>query len=144
MTIHVHQALPSALRHQDIERVGDALARTLRLRKHHCVSVSFVGEVGMRDLNRRFRNKDRATDVLSFQPLVVPGVDQDDDLGDVVLCPVYAKREARRRGISAREEFIRLIIHGVLHLRGYDHLTEDEEMRMFALQERILEGVFSI
>ena len=66
------------------------------------------------------------------------------ELGDIVICPSYATREAKRRAISAREELLRLMIHGVLHLKGYDHATEDEEMVMFRLQEELLERIMNV
>jgi len=64
-------------------------------------------------------------------------------LGDVVVCPVFAKKEADRRGIVFEEELIRLFIHGVLHLRGYEHDSEEEEFSMFEIQEKIVEATLS-
>jgi probable rRNA maturation factor len=76
----------------------------------------------MRTLNRRFRRKDRATDVLAF-----PG-SGDGFLGDIVIAVPYAARQAKRRGEPVSREIDRLLLHGFLHLSGYDHETDEGEM----------------
>lgn len=109
------------------------------------VSLTFVSEKRMQEINQAQRGKDRPTDVLSFAtaeelrvstPKALP-----TDLGDIFLCPAYACREAKRRGIDEREELIRLLVHGVLHLQGYDHVSIEEEVEMFGFQERLVERV---
>lgn len=82
----------------------------------------FCGDRRMRSLNRRYRGKDRPTDVLAF-PAEGEGL-----LGDVVISVPYASRQARRRGEPAAREIDRLLVHGLLHLCGYDHETDDGEM----------------
>lgn len=82
----------------------------------------FTGDRAMRTLNRRYRGKDRPTDVLSFsfREGAFPQV-QPDLLGDIVIAVPVAERQARERGHSLRREIERLLVHGVLHLAGYDH-----------------------
>jgi probable rRNA maturation factor len=92
------------------------------------VSILFCGDARMRSLNRRYRRKDRSTDVLSF-----PGAGLA--LGDIVISVPYASREARRRGATTRREIDRLLLHGYLHLLGYDH--ETDEGQMDALETRL-------
>jgi probable rRNA maturation factor len=86
------------------------------------VSVLFCGDVRMRRLNRSYRRKDRSTDVLAF-----PG-DGGMLLGDIVVSLPYAAREAARRGDPVLREVDRLLLHGFLHLIGYDHEVDDGEM----------------
>ncbi len=81
------------------------------------VQVTFLLRPAMRRLNREWKGHDRATDVLSFA-LPGPG---GDLLGDVYICPAVARRQARGFGVSPREEVLRLVIHGALHLLGHDH-----------------------
>lgn len=76
----------------------------------------------MRTLNLRYRGMDRATDVLAFP------AGNGRLLGDVVISVPYADRQARRRGESRAREIDRLLLHGVLHLAGYDHEADDGEM----------------
>ena len=78
----------------------------------------------MAALNRRWRRKSRSTDVLAFPS----GKNGDRFLGDIVISVPYASRQAARRGESPSREMDRLLVHGYLHLLGYDHETDDGEM----------------
>jgi probable rRNA maturation factor len=133
-------ARPRSLAPADITELQQLLTRALRLRKPITIGVRFVSLEEMRVLNRTYRKKDRPTDVLSF------GVEAFFDAakntltywGDLAICTDYAKEEAKRRGLALREELLRLLAHGVLHLAGYDHATEEDEYQMFSLQERVI------
>jgi probable rRNA maturation factor len=96
------------------------------------LSIAIVSDSEMRALNRRWRGKDRATDVLSF-PLHEPGV-----LGDVVISIDTARRQAREGGWPLAAELRRLLAHGILHCRGYDHGEAGEARRMAAAERRLL------
>jgi len=132
---------PAALPARDLERVASAVSRALHLNCPVSVSLSFVSENAMRKLNKEHMHKDRPTDVLAFpiDELFVPPKEARS-LGDLVICAPYAEREVKRRAIAPREELARLLIHGILHLVGYDHDTPLKESRMFGLQERLLEA----
>jgi probable rRNA maturation factor len=103
------------------------------------VSVLLVGDTAMRSLNRRYRGKDRTTDVLSF-PLregrfsrIQPHV-----LGDIVLSLPAAARQAKAAGEPRRVEIERLLVHGYLHLLGYDHEESRVEAGRMEVRERRL------
>lgn len=98
------------------------------------VSVLLCGDGRMRSLNRRWRGLDRATDVLSF-PAEEPGF-----LGDVVVDVPYAARQAGKLGHGVDREVQILLVHGVLHLTGHDHETDDGTM--FRLQRRAVARAF--
>ena len=100
-----------------------------RLVKGRGLSIAFVTDAAIRRINRRFLGHDWATDVISF-PLGT------DLLGELVISAPYARSEARRRGISEREELLRYVIHGILHLLGYDDHRPADRRRMWARQER--------
>lgn len=134
-------ALPASITNDDLRRLGTALGRALRLRSKHTVGLAFVSESEIQRLNKTFRQKNKPTDVLSFEP---EGKGEKGYLGDIAVCPSYAKREAKRRALSLHEELIRLIVHGVLHLSGYDHVTEAQEAKMFALQERLVSAMMDL
>ena len=89
------------------------------------VSVLFCADGRMRGLNRRYRGKDKSTDVLAFPANAAQAA---GFLGDIVISVPYAGREARRRGETRAREIDRLLLHGFLHLMGYDHETDDGEM----------------
>lgn len=103
-------------------------------RRAATVSVLLCGDARMRRLNREYRGIDRPTDVLSF-PASDPAF-----LGDVAVDVPYAARQARRRGHSLEREVQLLLAHGVLHLLGHDHETDDGEM--FRLQRRVVRRAF--
>ena len=107
-------------------------------------SVTFVDERNMRNMNRKFRAINDSTDILSFAA-------EDDDgfgfisagrrkrvLGDMLICPEVLKRNAERFKVSENEELRRLLIHGVLHLSGDNHQTNDPSEPMLIKQEKIL------
>ena len=98
------------------------------------VSVLLCGDARMRRLNREFRKVDRPTDVLSF-PAGEPAF-----LGDVAIDVPYAARQARKRGHALDREVQLLLAHGVLHLLGHDHETDQGEM--FRLQRRLVRRAF--
>jgi probable rRNA maturation factor len=91
------------------------------------VGVILLGAREGRDLNRRFRGKDRATDVLSFPDGAVEP-DAPLPIGDIVICVPVAKRNAARDRTDPREEIRRLALHGFMHLLGYDHEVDGGEM----------------
>ncbi len=103
------------------------------------LSISFVGRDRMRDLNQRWMGSRSSTDVLAFS-LAGPG---GSLAGDVYICPWMAARNARALGIPLREELTRLVIHGVLHVLGYDHpeATGRTASPMWRRQERYLRGL---
>lgn len=89
----------------------------------------------MRALNRTWRGKDAVTDVLSF------ALDQGPFKGEIVLCYQQAARQAKETGHPVRDELSVLVVHGVLHLWGYDHERPADARRMFPLQEQILKDL---
>lgn len=134
--------LPSELKEQDLQRTAQVLAHVLEETKSIRITLTCVSLGEMQALNEEHMGKDRPTDVLSFPAdASIARMNASRgwiEKGDIVLCPDYARDEADRRGVEAREEFVRLIAHGVLHIYGFDHAQEDEELRMFSLQERVV------
>lgn len=91
------------------------------------VSVILARDAEVRSLNRRYRGKDRATDVLAFPDGLV-GPEAPPRIGDIVISVPAARRNAERAGHSVRREIRELLIHGFLHLMGYDHEVDGGEM----------------
>lgn len=105
-------------------------------------SVAFVSDKRMQDLNKMFRGKDSTTDVLSF-PHKADEFEKDEEhfLGDVVISVEQAKRQAGENKLSLADEIKQLILHGVLHLCGYDHETDDGEMNEREIELRKSLGI---
>ncbi|WP_429726388.1 rRNA maturation RNase YbeY [Alicyclobacillus sendaiensis] len=126
-----------------VERVLEAAAE--RIGAQGEVSVVFVDDGAIHELNRTYRGVDRPTDVLSFpmnegESLADPD-DVDPMLGDIVVSVDRAREQAEAYGHSLEREVAFLLVHGFLHLNGYDHEDEAGEREMFGLQEEILQGI---
>ena len=107
------------------------------------VSVSFVSDSEIKEINRDYREKDEVTDVISFaflddedEPVIegMPSV-----LGDIIINTNRAKEQAAEYGHSYEREILFLSLHGFLHLLGFDHMNEEEEKEMFGIQKEILD-----
>ncbi len=136
---------------QDLaQSIFDKLPQPLRLkmrRRSLCLLIGFISEVDMRSLNFQLRKKKKATDVLSldYNPgtpiakLTTPARHAGPHLlGEVWLCPTYIRKQAQRLGHVYKDEITYLLIHGILHVLGYDHEQDElEAQAMFDLQNRI-------
>ena len=111
----------------------------------HEISILFIGDHGIRDLNHQFRGIDRPTDVLSF-----PQISDDEPeppgapvLGDVAISLETARQQSEDHGLSLKEELTLLLIHGILHLLGYDHeISAQEEERMRKKTRELFEVIY--
>ena len=104
------------------------------------VSIKFVGDTRMRRLNREYRGNERTTDVLAFAFREASGP-VSNMLGDVVISIPMALRQAKSFDHSLSEELARLLIHGVLHLVGYDHVRSQDYYKMNKIEKRILNSI---
>ena len=95
-------------------------------------TIAFVSDKRIRELNRQFRSIDKATDVLSF-PADGPN---ELNLGDIAISAETAATQAKENGLSFDDEIAQLILHGPLHLSGYDHETDNGEMNRLELRLR--------
>ena len=103
------------------------------------MTIRLVDEAEGRELNRTYRHKDYATNVLSF-PADVPDELLDIPLlGDLVICVPVVEREALEQGKSVHAHWAHLVMHGCLHLLGYDHIDDDEAEEMEALERELLD-----
>ncbi len=102
------------------------------------ICLSFCTEPEIKDLNRNFRNKDSITDVLSFNFQELQDTGEIQPLGDIIICTTRAQEQAWELGYTLRRELIFLFAHGVLHLLGYDHETEEDAEKMFNLQKQVI------
>ena len=113
---------------QKIEQQIGKVLTSLDCNEHE-ISILFIGDQGIRELNDQFRGIDRPTDVLSFPQILedeleIPGALV---LGDVAISLETARSQSEEHGLSLEEELTLLLIHGILHLLGYDHEISDQE-----------------
>jgi probable rRNA maturation factor len=94
-------------------------------------TIAFVSDSRIRELNRRFRDIDKATDVLSF-----PSESDEANLGDIAVSVETAAAQAKENGLAFEDEIAQLILHGLLHLSGYDHETDNGEMNKLEIRLR--------
>lgn len=123
-----------------IKTIVEQTLRGVREKLINCeISIHLVGESYIKKINKQYRGKDVITDVISFATQDISwGKQTEIDLGDLFICPKQIKRQAQDFEVDYQEEFKRILVHGVLHLCGFDHQTERDGKKMFALQERIL------
>lgn len=134
LEVLVHKAVQGALEFEEIDFDCE-------------VSVTFTDNEGIKELNKEYRNKDSATDVLSFPMYAfteddMPDTDFSVELGDIVISLERATEQAEEFGHSYEREVAFLTVHSVLHLLGYDHeLSEEDDADMRERQRKIMEKI---
>jgi probable rRNA maturation factor len=143
MTLTVDVSADGARSPLSRERVADVARSALRSErvKNALVSITFVDRRAMARLNTKHLDHAGATDVISFG--FTRASDSDPVVGDIYICPDVARENAQARGTPVREEIARLVVHGVLHVLGHDHPTDEgrESSEMWRRQERIVRRV---
>jgi probable rRNA maturation factor len=143
VSIEVNNETGVAVDETEIVALSRHVLAEMRVHPQAELSVILVDEAAMEQLHVQWMDEPGPTDVLSF-PMdeLRPGSDEEESppglLGDVVLCPQVATKQAETAGHTTQEELLLLTTHGILHLLGYDHAEPDEEKEMFALQRRQL------
>ncbi len=127
------------LRHKLVRLAREVLATEGTDAAEVCISI--VDDDTMTNLNRRYTGRNGVTDVLAFSLREGRGSEHcHGHLGDVVVCEAQAQRQADELGIDAREEIARLVVHGILHLLGYQDVKDKERRRMQTVQDAYVEG----
>jgi probable rRNA maturation factor len=122
---------------EKLRQAGDAILQHSGKEGRSCVLV-FCDRETIREINRDFRGIDSVTDVISFaeQDMPVPGPEEErEDLGEVYICLDRALEQAPEYGNDAKGEIMRLMVHGILHLQGYDHEAGGEPARIMEKKE---------
>ena len=141
--IDVNNETDAAIDEVEFAELAQYVLREMNIAEGAELAILFVDEPAMEQLHIQWMDEPGSTDVLSF-PMdeLRPGTPGSPTpaglLGDIVVCPAVATRQAATAGHSAEEEMLLLTTHGLLHLLGYDNAEPDEEKEMFALQRRLL------
>ena len=132
---------------EKINQVAAICLREEQLPEDVEVDLLFVDNEAIREMNLEYRDKDSATDVLSF-PMYEPDEEIDDEeevlLGDIVISLERAQEQCEEYGHSLEREVMYLLVHGLLHLAGYDHIEEEDKKVMRAQEEKLLAQIGAI
>ena len=128
---------------EEISLLATYVLDQMRVHPQADLNVIFVDEEASERLHREWMDLEGPADVLSFpmdelRPTPVGEEPREGMLGDIVVCPQVAARQASQAGHATVDEILLLITHGILHLLGYDHVTDDERKEMFDLQRQLL------
>jgi len=140
----INNATKTPISKARLEEAIRATNKILKKKKDYRISIAFVSEKRIASYNRRYRKKSVPTDVLSFSGLgknVFPAPGKGIWAGEIIICPAIAKKNARFAGITMTREIQNLLIHGLLHIFGYEHGTTAKEKKMSALQEKIISSI---
>jgi len=134
--LNVSGRIPKPLSKRSIQKVIKHTAIFLKKQKV-IIGLAFLSENKMTTINQKYHHSFGPTDVLSFTYLSNRSIIE----GDILICPTYTKKLAKQNKSNYHQELQRLLIHGILHLAGYDHFTDKEEKKMFKIQEKLLQEV---
>ncbi len=126
MKLEINNLTKSKVDKKFLEKVAIKTLNFLNFEEKTEISLVIIGEARMRNLNKKYRGKNRVTDVLAF------------DYGELFICLPQAKKQAKRLGHSFEQELATLLIHGILHLAGYTDEISKEYKKMMDIQRKIV------
>lgn len=148
MTIEINNESTIEVDEARVQRLAAFALQELQLHRKSELAIQFIDEQAMEVLHIQWMDEPGPTDVLSF-PMdeLRPGTEGEQTppglLGDVVICPQVAAKQAETAGHEPIQEILLLATHGILHLVGFDHAEPDDEAEMFGLQKSILEKFYA-
>jgi len=148
ITIDFEGKLPKGLTKADVVRLAELTCRRAGAKGARSMGIRVVSDAVIRRMNRVYRSKDKVTDVLSFSaqeglPKSVRAA-AGAELGDIFIALPRVTKQAKAIGRTPNAEFALMVVHGTLHLLGYDHVSLAEERKMFGMQHDVLikAGIF--
>lgn len=128
MNLEINNLTKNRIERRFFQKIAERAIKILKIKIEE-ISLVFVGDARMKNLNKKHRKRDRVTDVLTF------------DYGEIIICLPQAKRQAKKFGHSLKDELVVLLIHGILHLVGYDDETKKDYNKIVSKQEEIWQRV---
>ena len=122
-----------------LDKLCRVLVKVLPKTKNKAVSLAIISAPAIKKLNKQYRHKDKVTDVLSFENL---DSKKTGELGEILICLSQVKKQAKEFGKTFDREFSLLVIHGILHLMGFEHQNDSAAERMQQLEQKILSKIF--
>ncbi|MFH1657205.1 MAG: rRNA maturation RNase YbeY [bacterium] len=140
--IEVNNLTANSVDEESLKKIIRQVLQGEGVKEEFELSVAFVGQDRMRGINKRYRGKNRATDILSFpeskitmENFKIGPAQKTRGLGEMIICLREVKKNADKEGIPFATEFNKVVIHGVLHLLGYDHEVEESEAKKMLAKE---------
>ncbi len=145
MMVEIRNCTKQPVNEKVIKRAIFETINLLKIKGDVALSVGLVGEKKIHSLNKIWRGKDAMTDVLSFSfTEAQDGLIEGGEKGEIIICLPYAKKQARRYGISEKKNIALLAAHGTIHIFGIDHeRSEKEREKMEEIQNKVLDKIFS-
>lgn len=134
---------PEPLKFPAFAKLAQFVIDELKVSQNFELSIAFISIKEMTELNEKFRNKKGPTDVLSFPIDPIEHAETSPEpiaLGDIIISPEVAEEQAKKYGNSLQDELNLLVVHGLLHLLGYDHIQDDEAQTMESLEAQLLKA----
>lgn len=145
--MEINQKVGRKISQARMQNITKTVHRGLKLKKDYHFSLAIVSDQEIKKLNFVYRKKNRPTDVLSFclaesKARAIMPKEKNIDLGEIVISLPTARKQAREAGHSIEKEISILLIHGILHLFGYDHVKTKDRLIMERLEEKILQNEY--
>jgi len=141
ITVDIRNLTTSSPDKKFVEKIAKETLRYMEIKGTISVGIAFVGRAKIQELNNKYKNKNTATDVLSFgsdRQFIVPG-GMGEYLGEIVVCPAVVKERSVKSRTLFSQEFAHVIIHGILHLLGWEHEgSEKKTEKMHAKEKEIM------
>lgn len=131
--IEINNLTKERINKKEFEKISETILNGEKDKKAE-ISLAIVDSRKIRILNKKYRKKDKATDVLSFQ-YDVPSLWNKDFLGEIIICPQIVKKNAKELGGTFGREMNKVLIHGILHLLGFDHEKNNKEAKIMQNKE---------
>lgn len=128
--IEINNKTKSRININLVKRITDKFL-LVNKKKDRDVSIAFIGDSKMKELNAIYRDRDRVTDILAFP-------DEDDDLGELIINYAQIKRQAKKFSNNTEEELVFILVHGLLHLIGYEDESEEGKGEMEKLGKKFI------
>lgn len=134
------------IKNKKIAKILKSSANILKIKRNYRLSIIFVDNRKIKSLNKKYRRKNKVTDILSFDykenKNSFPGFTEKNYLGDIIISHERLKKQAKENGKTTEQEFCSLLVHGLLHLFGYDHHRKKDRERMEKMESMILKKTF--
>lgn len=132
--VEINNLTATKVKEEFLKRIAEDVLKNEK-KENSYISVALVEESRIKELNKKYRKKNKPTDVLSFNQIESGSLSKLKGLGEIIICPRQVKKNALKLKIDFEKELVFCLIHGILHLLGYDHEVSQSESEKMAKKE---------